>query len=379
MNKSSVDRGMFVSTYYRTYREQAGKNHANGEEEFFTKPDLANTKNLRPFCYDKLADDGFVPENMAVDGNDVIIGRCMPQKLQSAIINKDTSVALKNSEHGFIDRNAAHDKYFINVNGDGYTFAKVRIRSDRVPSIGDKFSSVSGQKGTIGMLYRQEEMPFSPVDGLVPDIIINPHAIPSRMTIGQLLETLTGLACCARGTHGDGTPFMGMSLSDVTRTLEEQCGMQRFGDQILHDPRTGRQLHTQIFIGPCFYQRLKHMVVDKLHSRSQQGPVVLLTRQPAEGRARDGGLRLGEMEVECLQSHGIMGFLKERMQECSDGFKAHICRKCGHLAVANPQRNIFDCQRCKNKVSFSEIRIPYALKLLVQEVETMGIGTRFMV
>lgn len=260
MNQSSIDRGLFTTTYYRTYREQAGKNHANGEEEFFTKPDLLTTKNLRPFKYDKLADDGFVPENTAVSGGDVIIGRCMPQKANAAIVHRDTSVALKSNEHGYIDRNAVHNRHFVNTNGDGYTFAKVRIRSDRIPKIGDKMSSVSGQKGTIGMTYRQEEMPFCPDTGMVPDIILNPHAIPSRMTIGQLMEMLLGRACCAQGVYGDGTPFMDLSISDITKVLEEKCNLQRFGLSIMHDPRTGKQMDMLIFNGPCLYQRLKHMV-----------------------------------------------------------------------------------------------------------------------
>ncbi len=137
MNASAIDRGLFTSTYYRTYREQNNKNHANGEEEIFTKPDLTNTQNMRPFNYDKLEDDGFVKENTLVESGDIIIGRCMPQKFQGSIVYKDTSVALKNNESGFIDRNAAHDKHFINTNGDGYSFAKIRIRNDRTPTIGE--------------------------------------------------------------------------------------------------------------------------------------------------------------------------------------------------------------------------------------------------
>jgi DNA-directed RNA polymerase II subunit RPB2 len=228
------------------------------------------------------------------------------------------------------------------------------------------------------MIYRQEELPFTK-EGLVPDIIINPHAIPSRMTIGQLLEALMGAACCELGTYGDATAFTDLSLSDLTRILEERCGMQRFCNQMMHNPRTGEQLKTEIFIGPTYYQRLKHMTADKSHSRSSQGPVVLLTRQPAEGRARDGGLRLGEMEVECLESHGTMAFMKERLMECSDNFRVFVCRKCGVMSIANPEKNIFNCRRCKNLINYAEVRMPFSMKLLTQEIQAMSIATRFLV
>ncbi len=239
-------------------------------------------------------------------------------------------------------------------------------------------SSRHGQKGTIGMVYRQEDMPFT-ADGMVPDIIVNPHAIPSRMTIGQLMECLMGQACCGMGTTGDATAFTDVSLSSITRLLEERCGMQRFCNQIMTNPITGRQLQTEVFIGPTYYQRLKHMTCDKVHSRANQGPVVLMTRQPAEGRARDGGLRLGEMEQECLWSHGTMAFMRERNMECSDNYRVHVCRKCGMMATANPEKNAYSCRRCNNLTHFSEVRIPYACKLLFQEVQTMSIATRFLV
>ena len=189
------------------------------------------------------------------------------------------------------------------------SFAKTRLRNERVPSIGDKVSSRHGQKGTIGMLYRREDMPFSS-SGMVPDIIINPHAIPSRMTIAQLMECLSSKACCARGDpEGDGTPFQGMTVDAVAAQLAA-CGMERYGNEVMYNPRTGEQVPCAVFMGPTYYQRLKHIVADKVHSRAANGPVVLLTRQPAEGRARDGGLRLGEMEIECLLGHGILYFLK---------------------------------------------------------------------
>lgn len=732
MNKSAVDRGLFQSTYYRTYKEQNNRNHSNGEEEFFVKPSHDNTKIVRPFNYDKLEPDGFVKENTAVDAGDIIIGKCMPQKIDSTIVYKDTSIALKNNEVGYVDRNCYDDKYFTNVNGDGYTFCKVRIRNARVPSIGDKFSCYSpdhdvltlehgwipiahltkdhkvatlvdeelvyqnpieiqsydyqgkmykletnqidllvtpnhrmyvsmrtakekyklplaeevfgarrhysknarawnpetsediqefiytdgelthfklgeralpiapwltflgvwfaegssckshgyisiaaykprvkealsranellnldirmqkdkrdqdelnawriyekdvfnffsamgctksinkklpqwvfalprhlcqifldgmllgdghtmtngterydtsslhlrdqfqqlclhaghsancilkykagkqstkqdgyvitstmdawrltvvtsqnspmvnktvqqdswvdydgkvhcctvprgngviyvrrngkvtwcgqsrhGQKGTIGMLYRQEDMPFTK-DGIVPDIIVNPHAIPSRMTIAQLMECLMGKACTSIGTYGDATPFTELSVEDIAEVLQSE-GLERYGNEVLYNSRTGEQIATQIFIGPTFYQRLKHMTCDKVHSRSNAGPIVLLTRQPSEGRAREGGLRIGEMEQEVHIAHGIQSFLKERFMESADNYRLFVCKKCGFMSIANPDANIFMCKPCKNTTHFKEIRIPYAAKLLFQEMQTMSIGTRFI-
>jgi len=376
LNKSSVDRGLFTSTYYKTYKELNNKNHSNGEEEYFTKPDTNVVKNVKPYNYDKLDHTGFVPENTFVQTGDVIVGKVMPTKVDSNIQYKDNSTTMKNNESGFVDRNGANDKYFTNTNGDGYTFAKVRIRNDRIPTIGDKFASRSAQKGTCGMMYRQEDMPFT-AEGIVPDVIVNPHAIPSRMTIAQLMECIMGKACAQLGTFANATAFNGVTVEQISDILEK-CGMERHGNEIMYNSRTGEQIHTEIFIGPTYYQRLKHMVQDKTHSRSSNGPIILLTRQPHEGRAREGGLRLGEMEVECHWAHGIMQFLKERFMECSDNYRVFICKKCGLMANVNPEKNVFHCKNCKNINDFSEVRIPYAMKLLTQEVQTMGIGARIM-
>lgn len=376
VNQSAIERGLFSSTFYRTYREQKNKNHSSGEEEVFGRPDLANARNVKPYNYDKLAADGFVPEDTYVTSGDVIIGKSMPQKNGSTVQHKDTSVVMKNNEHAFVDKNAHDNRFFINVNGDGYGFCKVRTRMQRIPVVGDKFSSRHGQKGTIGIVYRQQDMPFT-AQGIVPDIVVNTHAIPSRMTVGQLLETIMGKACCATGAYGDATPFTGVSPEAIKQQLEN-CGMHREGEEVMYNSRTGEMIPTSIFIGPTYYQRLKHMVEDKIHSRSNNGPVVTLTRQPAEGRARDGGLRLGEMEIECNWAHGIMHFLKERFMECSDNYRIFVCKKCGMMAVANPERDIYNCKACKNVTHFAELRVPYAFKLLLQEVQTMGIGTKLL-
>jgi DNA-directed RNA polymerase II subunit RPB2 len=378
VNKSSIDRGLFNSTFYRTYKEQCNKNLSTGEEEVFCKIDDDSSVGSRPFNYDKLSKDGFIDENVFVKTGDIMIGKYMPQKTpNSNFMNKDNSVVIKNKECGYVDMKCAHDKYFRNTSSEGYRFAKIKIRDFRQPTIGDKLSSTSGQKGTIGMIYNQEDMMFNK-DGLVPDIIINPHAIPSRMTISQLLETIMGKACAVMGTYGNATPFTDLAVNDLATILQDNLGMQKHCNDVLYNSRTGEQLATDIFIGPTYYQRLKHMVCDKVHSRNSNGPVVLLTRQPAEGRARDGGLRLGEMEVECNWAHGTMNFLKERFMECSDNYRMFICKKCWRPANVNPEKNIYRCHNCSNKTNFSEIRVPFASKLLMQEIQSMSIGTKFI-
>jgi DNA-directed RNA polymerase beta subunit len=749
LNQSSVDRGLFTSTYYRTYKEQNNKNHSNGEEEFFTKPETSAGN--KSYVYDKLGEDGFVPENTFVKSGDIIIGKCMPNKNNGVMTYKDNSVPLTANEKGFVDQNCYNDNYFKTVNGDGYSFCKVRIRSDRVPTIGDKLAARSAQKGTIGITYKQEDMPFTR-EGIVPDIIMNPNAIPSRMTIGQLMESLMGKACSLMGTYGDSTPFTGCQVEDIASLLEKS-GMERYGNEVMYDPRTGQQMNCDIFIGPTFYQRLKHMTTDKIHcydketdiltdkgwinfkdltkeykvativdealvyqnpieiqskefsgkmykvksnqvdllvtdnhrmyisnradpkyrlelasyvyhkryyykkdvnkwnpdiqncpdelvvsddeivgflfpnsekvvnidswltffgiwmaegcsttgnrtcfaadkpkvremlgpicdefeikyteskyyredlskpgeeledreginwyiydkdlwnylrplsvgainkslpdwvwylnrdqcktliqgmmygdgdkpnkhgtkryytsstkladdfqrlclhagystnktkrtgmeagtsrvmkktgkiithnadayhlniiesqneplvnknynmtrdegaldswedydgmvycctvplgegviyvrrngvsvwsgnSRASNGPIVSLTRQPAEGRARRGGLRLGEMEVEVMLAEGLIQFLKERLMECSDNYRIHVCKQCGYMCIANPEKKIYNCRNCKNITNFAEIRIPYAAKLLFHEIQTMGLGAKFI-
>ena len=376
INQSAVDRGLFHSTYYKTYKEQCGKNHSTGEEEFFTKPNPKNTIKMKPYNYDKLENDGFVKENTFVKTGDVLIGKCMPQKQGDVILNKDVSLVLKDNESGYVDSNYNNDRNFANVNGDGYTFAKVRIRNNREPEIGDKFSSRHGQKGTVGMVVRQEDMPFTS-SGIVPDIIMNPHALPSRMTLAHLIECLTSKACVELGTFADATPFRDVKVEEVAEALED-VGLERYGNEIMYNPRTGEQFLTDIYIGPTFYQRLKHMSVDKIHSRAANGPVVLLHHQSVEGRQRSGGLRLGEMETEVLWSHGVMGFLKERFMECADNYRVFTCRRCGMLSNVNPAANIYSCKYCRNNTQFAESRVPYAFKLLMQEIQTMSISTRFI-
>ena len=377
INRGSLDRGLFRSIFYRTYKDEERKNQASGEEERFQRPDSTMTRQMKNANYEKLDETGFVPENQFVDTDDILIGKVVPLRVPTGMVIpagakrfRDVSKTMRNNETGWVDRT------FKNRNGEGYSFAKVRVRQDRIPEIGDKFSSRHGQKGTCGMILDPEDMPTT-ASGMVPDIIINPHAIPSRMTIAQLMETLLGKMGRELGCLGDGSPFNNVTLESITKILRDDLGMEPGGNEVLYNGFTGRQMETSIFMGPCFYQRLRHCSADKMHSRSS-GPLVMLTRQPAEGRAREGGLRFGEMERDCVAAHGISEFTKERFMECSDLFRCWSCRDCGLIAVVNPKEGIWSCKGCGNSTSFSAIEIPYAYKLLLQELETMCISSRII-
>ena len=282
---------------------------------------------------------------------------------------EDQSKIYKTSEDTYIDKN------YIDRNGEGYNFAKVRLRTLRKPVIGDKFSSRMGQKGTIGDIIPECDMPFTK-EGIRPDIIINPHAIPSRMTIGQLKETVLGKTLLQLGLFGDGTSFGTFNVNDICDELLN-VGYEAHGNELLYNGLTGEQHECSVFIGPVFYQRLKHMVNDKTHSRSI-GPMVNLTRQPAEGRSRDGGLRFGEMEKDGMVSHGAARFTKGRLYDASDKYSVHICKKCGMIAAYNDKMQIHHCKNCENRTDFSYVEIPYACKLLFQELTMMNVSPRIL-
>ena len=375
INRSFLQRGGFRSIFYRTYKDEEKKNQSSGEEERFYKPDPTMTRQMKNANYEKLGENGFVPENVYVDNDDILIGKVVPLRIPTGTVvpagtkkYRDVSRTMRNNEIGWVDR------IFRNRNGEGYSFAKVRVRQDRIPEIGDKFSSRHGQKGTCGMILDGKDMPQT-ASGIIPDIIINPHCIPSRMTIAQLMETLLGKVGCEVGALGDGTPFGNCSVDGLASLLRDDLGMEPYGNEILYNGFTGRQMETNIFVGPVFYQRLRHCSADKMHSRAS-GPLVMLTRQPAEGRAREGGLRFGEMERDCVAAHGMSEFTKERLMECSDAFRCYSCKDCGLLALANPVEGIWACRACGNTTNFSQIEIPYAYKLLLQELETMCISSR---
>ena len=371
-NKGSIDRGLFQATIYHTEKDEDKK--VNGDEEIRCKPDASKTKGMKFANYNKINKDGVIPENTRIENRDVIIAKVVPIKENKndhmkVIKYEDFSKTFRTDQETYVDKN------YIDRNGDGYNFAKVRTREVRKPVIGDKFSSRHGQKGTIGNIIPEEDMPFTK-NGVRPDIIINPHAIPSRMTIGQLKETLLGKVLIQLGLYGDGTSFGDLSVQDIVNELTK-VGFESYGNELMYDGLTGEQMESSIFIGPVFYQRLKHMVADKQHSRSI-GPMVNLTRQPAEGRSRDGGLRFGEMERDCMISHGASRFTRGRIYDASDKFKVHSCKKCGMIASYNDDLNIHVCKMCDNRTEFAYNEIPYACKLLFQELMTMNIAPRII-
>ena len=371
-NKGAVDRGLFQATVYSTEKDEDKKAH--GDEEIRCKPNPHKTSGIKFGNYNKLMSNGVIPENTMLEKGDVIIGKVVPIRENkndntTLIKYRDESRIFRGNEQTYIDKN------YIERNGDGYMFCKTRLRTMRKPVIGDKFSSRHGQKGTIGNIIPEEDMPFTS-DGLKPDIIINPHAIPSRMTIAQLKETLLGKVLVQLGLYGDGTSFGEYDVKNICKELIK-IGFESHGNELLYNGQTGEQIETSVFIGPCFYQRLKHMVSDKQHSRSQ-GPMVNLTRQPAEGRSRDGGLRFGEMERDCMISHGASSFTRERVYDASDRFEVHVCNCCGMIGAVNKKMDIYNCNMCENKTDFSRIKIPYSCKLLFQELITMNIAPRIL-
>jgi DNA-directed RNA polymerase II subunit RPB2 len=382
VNKGSIDRGLFMATIYHTEKDE--DKNITRDEIRRCKPEPEKTKGLKFGNYDKIDKNGFIPENSLVENRDIIIAKIVPIKENrndptKIIKYMDQSKTFRTTEESYIDKN------FTSRNGDGYNFAKVRVRTLRKPELGDKFSSKSGQKGTCGNIIPECDMPFTK-NGLRPDIILNPHAIPSRMTIAQLKETILGKVLIELGMFGDGTSFGDLDVKTIINELQ-RVGYESYGNEVMYDGLTGQQIETSIFIGPVYYQRLKHMVNDKQHSRSI-GPMVNLTRQPAEGRSRDGGFRVGEMERDVLISHGISHFCRERFYDVSDKYTTYICSKCGMIAAYNDSSlknfssksdmTIHLCNTCGNTTEFSRVEIPYAYKLLSQELQTMNICPRLI-
>lgn len=380
INEASIGRGLFGATIYHTEKDE-DKNIIR-DEIIRCKPDPTKTRSIKYGNYDKLNPQGFIEENTLVENRDIIIAKIIPIKENrndptKTIKYEDQSKSFRTTEETYIDKN------YTGRNGDGYNFAKVRVRTFRKPVLGDKFASRSAQKGTIGNIIPERDMPFTK-DGLRPDIILNPHAIPSRMTIGQLKETLLGKVLLELGMFGDGTSFGDLNVKTITEELQK-LGYESYGNEVMYNGMSGEQMEMSIYFGPVYYQRLKHMVNDKQHSRSI-GPMVNLTHQPAEGRSRDGGFRIGEMERDVLCSHGMTKFTRERLFDVSDKYTVHVCKKCGMMAAFNDgnknkmyTNNDFSvhlCRTCGNKTDFALVEMPYANKLLFQELQTINVVPR---
>ncbi|MEM0027911.1 MAG: DNA-directed RNA polymerase subunit B [Ignisphaera sp.] len=376
MNKSSVDRGLARSNFFRLYSTEELK-YPGGQEDRIEIPDTKVIGYRGKEAYTKLEEDGMAKVEAMVRGGEAVIGKTSPPRFVEefrgygilAQRRKDSSVTVRHGEVGWVDA------VFISTSAEGHRIVKVKVRDLRIPEIGDKFASRHGQKGVIGALIPQYDMPFT-ADGITPDIIINPHALPSRMTLGQLMESIAGKVAALRGRFVDGTPFYEESIEDLKKQLFV-FGYPMDGTEPMYDGRTGELIGNPIFIGIVYYQKLHHMVADKIHARPK-GPVQLLTRQPTEGRAREGGLRFGEMERDAIIGHGASALLRERMLGSSDKTIIYVCELCGFIGWYNKKREVYECPIHGDKGVLHPVAVPYAFKLLIQEMMSMGIKPRLI-
>jgi DNA-directed RNA polymerase II subunit RPB2 len=394
INEGAIRRGMFRTTYYTSYetREESAKITGSTSSKFanIEKNNVIGKK--KGYDYSYLDDHGLVKENTELNDKIIVIGK-INSSMASKDVWSDDSVKTKKGQLGYVD------KSFITLGEEGFNVAKVRVREERLPAIGDKMASRAGQKGTLGLIIPEEDMPFN-ADGIRPDLIINPHALPSRMTIGQIIESLFGKVCATYGAFGDCTAFQvkGPNYSTYGDLLVEQ-GLHSSGNEILYNGMTGEQLTADIYIGPTYYMRLKHMVKDKINYRAR-GPNTVLTRQPVQGRANDGGLRIGEMERDGVLGHGMSFFLNESFMVRGEAaeFYIAVCNKTGAIAIYNESKNLFLSPAADGPIkfninpdgsqsimnlsrfgrSFSILKVPYAFKLLIQELQVMNVQMRII-
>ena len=392
INEGSILRGLFRTTYYSMYeaKEESSKVTGMNNSKFanIEKNNVIGKK--KGYDYSFLDDYGLIRENTELNDKMIVIG-----KINSNLDNKeswiDDSVKPKKGQLGYVD------KSFITLGEEGFNVAKVRLREERIPAIGDKMASRAGQKGTIGLIIPEADMPYLE-DGTRPDLIINPHALPSRMTIGQIVESMFGIACVSYGGFGDCTAFQVKGSNyDTYGPMLTKAGFNHTGNHIMYNGMTGEQIQSNIYMGPTYYMRLKHMVKDKINYRAR-GPNQQLTRQPVQGRANDGGLRIGEMERDGICAHGLAYFLNESFLVRGDEYYMAVCNKTGSIAIYNEAKNLFlspysdgpikfhtnpdGTMNIKNLTkfgrSFSLLRIPYSFKLLIQELQVMNIQMRII-
>ncbi len=381
-NKNALERGLFRSIAYRSYEfyEEHDKT-TNMKKKIGNPAQIGQWLDIRPgLDYTKLDERGIVKIGEYVDEDTVIVGGYFQAETGKY---RDASLTPKVWTRGIVE------SVNITVNNEGLRLVKVRVVQDRSPELGDKFSNRHGQKGTLGALIPQTDMPRTK-DGIVPDVIANPHAIPSRMTMAMLLETILGKATACHGSIGDATAFMneGNPTDDIGAVLENMYGYERYGNEVLYDGTTGKQLEVEIFIGPTYYMRLKHMVEDKWQVRTT-GRKEAKTHQPTGGRGNEGGIRFGELERDVVVTHGTAAFLRETLMKRSDGVKMPICSGCGTVPIYNERLGIAVCPLCQGPFKYSgtsadtlemippltkpiapivKVEMPYCLKVLEGEL-----------